>query len=148
MRDGTKAVGGRPKGSKNKRTIAAWAEASAEGLFPVQYMLKVLRDEKASHADRQWAAHAAAPYVHPRPAPEQRRITLALPDTSTSEGVGQAISAVLTAVSRGEITPSEARDMITMLESRLKAIEVIELEARIAQLESRQHADPFARRTR
>jgi hypothetical protein len=43
-------------------------------------MLKVLRDEKADPADRQWAAHVAAPYVHPWPAPEQRRITTALPD--------------------------------------------------------------------
>src|SRR5262245_22300369 len=139
-------TGGRTVGTRNKRT--AWAEASAEGLLPVQYMLKVLRDEKADQADRQWAAHAAAPYIHPRPAPEQRRITIALPDTSTSEGVGQAISAVLTAVSGGEVAPSEARDMIAMLESRLKAIEVIDLEARIAELESRQHDDPFARRTR
>lgn len=148
MRGGARSGGGRPKGSKNKRSIAARAEASTEGLLPVQYMLEVLRDEKASHADRQWAAHAAAPYIHPRPAPEERRITIALPDTSTSHGVGEAISAVLTAVSASEITPSEARDLIAMLESSLKAIEVIELEARIAQLESRQHADPFARRTR
>lgn len=82
-------------------------------------------------------------HVHPRSAPEQRRITIALPDTSTSQGVGQAISAVLAAVSSGEIASSEARDMIAMLESRLKAIEVIELEARIAKLEARDRENRF-----
>jgi hypothetical protein len=148
MRGGARVGGGRPSGSKNKRSIAAWAEASAEGLLPVQYMLKVLRDEKATLAGRQWAAHAAAPYIHPRPAPEQRRITIALPDTSTPQGVGQAISAVLAATGTGEIAPSEGRDMIAMLESRLKAIEIIELEARIAKLEARDRENRFTHQSR
>ena len=50
----------------NKATAKREAEIAASGLTPLEYMLKILRDEKADPKDRQWAAQAAAPYVHPR----------------------------------------------------------------------------------
>ncbi len=57
---------GRPKGSPNKVTARREAEIAASGLTPLEYMLDVMRDEKAAPEDRQWAAVNAAPYVHPR----------------------------------------------------------------------------------
>ena len=57
---------GRPRGSPNKATAVREAEIAASGLTPLEYMLGVMRDEKAAPEDRQWAAGNAAPYVHPR----------------------------------------------------------------------------------
>lgn len=59
-------TGGRQKGSRNKATAAKAAEIAASGLTPLDYMLKVMRDDTADASRRDWAAGAAAPYVHPR----------------------------------------------------------------------------------
>ena len=58
---------GRPKGSKNRRTKARLA-AEAEGISPLQYMLKVLNGSSKhySKADRKWAAERAIPYTNRR----------------------------------------------------------------------------------
>ena len=67
MRHGGKRHGaGRPKGSKSRATAAREAAIAASGLSPLDYMIQVLRDESAPKEDRMWAAHHAAPYVHPR----------------------------------------------------------------------------------
>ena len=61
--------GGRKAGTPNQRTTLGReliVKALAEGTTPLEYMLRVLRDDKASPADRRWAAQHAAPYVHPR----------------------------------------------------------------------------------
>jgi hypothetical protein len=41
-------------------------EALAEGISPLAYMLRILRDEEQDQATRMDAAKAAAPYVHAR----------------------------------------------------------------------------------
>ena len=48
-----------------------------------------------------------------------------------------AFDAVLQAVAGGELTPEEGASITTVLEARRKAIETVELEARIAALETR-----------
>jgi hypothetical protein len=65
-------TGGRQKGSKNQRTRVLEA-ASAEGTLPLDYMLKVMRDEAADKERRDDMARAAAPYLHARRAPEDRQ---------------------------------------------------------------------------
>lgn len=62
-------TGGRQKGTPNKATGATAAQIAASGLTPLDFMLKVLRDENRDAAERMDAAKAAAPYVHPRLAP-------------------------------------------------------------------------------
>jgi hypothetical protein len=63
---GTPKTGGRRKGSTNKAT-AAQAKAVAEsGLTPLDFMLKVMRDDTKPFPDRLDAAKSAAPYVHPK----------------------------------------------------------------------------------
>lgn len=58
--------GGRKKGARNKATIARQAEVAASGKTPLQYMLDVMRDDKAEAGRRDDMAKAAAPYVHPK----------------------------------------------------------------------------------
>ncbi len=67
MATGGKRVGaGRKPGIPNTKTRQLVAEVQASGLTPLEYMLKVLRDETMASERRDWAAEKAAPYVHAR----------------------------------------------------------------------------------
>ena len=61
-----KKSGGRQKGTPNKATAQRQREVAASGEVPLEYLLKVMRDEHASLEARFEAAKAAAPYVHPK----------------------------------------------------------------------------------
>lgn len=64
---GGKRLGaGRKKGVPNKATIARQERVAAGGETPLDYMLRVMRNPKASDARRDEMAKAAAPYVHPK----------------------------------------------------------------------------------
>ena len=63
---GRQTGAGRPKGSKNKRTIAIEEATAAGGELPKGFMLRVMRDESQPMPLRADMAKAAAPYFHPR----------------------------------------------------------------------------------
>ena len=72
-RGGTRQGAGRRKGSVAPKTKAlreaaerAVAAAAAEGSSPLEYMLAIMRDEKADAKRRDAMAVAAAPFFHPR----------------------------------------------------------------------------------
>jgi hypothetical protein len=64
-----------------------------------------------------------------------RRVSLSLPKVATGQDVLAAIGAVLEATGTGEITPDEAALIASLLETKRKAIETVELEARLTKLE-------------
>jgi hypothetical protein len=66
------------------------AEAAADKLSPVDYMLKVMRDETQPAARRDWAAQAVAPYVNPRLAVIDSRITKEVEVTSLNDAERRA----------------------------------------------------------
>jgi hypothetical protein len=66
-----KKTGGRQKGSRNKATARREKEIAKGGDTPLEYMLKVMRNPKASTDRRDDMAKAAAPYVHPKLAAHQ-----------------------------------------------------------------------------
>tara|TARA_Y100000310_G_scaffold342836_2_gene447801 strand:- start:6867 stop:7160 length:294 start_codon:yes stop_codon:yes gene_type:complete len=61
---GKRAGAGRPKGARSAKTIAQTKAVEASGITPLEYMLKVMRDECNELAVRLDAANKAAPYVH------------------------------------------------------------------------------------
>jgi hypothetical protein len=63
-RGGKREGAGRKAGSVTTKTREIADKAAAEGLTPLDYMLKLLRDEDQPKEDRMWAAEKAAPYVH------------------------------------------------------------------------------------
>ena len=65
-RGGKRPGAGRKPGSKTKKTQKAAKEAAKQGITPLEYMLRILRDEGADASERAWAAEKAAPYIHPR----------------------------------------------------------------------------------
>ena len=58
---------GRPKGALSRRTQQFRLDVESSGLKPLEYLLKVMRDPGEEDRRRDWAAQAAAPYIHPRP---------------------------------------------------------------------------------
>lgn len=63
---GKRAGAGRKKGSKNRKTSEIAMKAAGEGITPLEYMLKVMRDKNADTSRRDDMAKAAASFVHPR----------------------------------------------------------------------------------
>lgn len=135
---GARAGAGRPSGSLNRRSSEVVAEALAAGTTPLEYMLEIMRDADADPKRRDWAAEKCAMFLHPRPAPMERTVQIELPDTSTVQGVDQALDAVISAMGRGELSPHEGQGFIAVIEARRKAIEAGELLDRIEALEKAQ----------
>ena len=66
---GARAGAGRPKGVQELRNALMTKVLTDYKITPLQYMLAVLNGEHEDArgpADRQWAANAAAPYMHAR----------------------------------------------------------------------------------
>lgn len=63
-RGGPRPGSGRKKGVANLATQKAKEEANLTGETPLQYMLRVMRDPKATIERRDGMAKAAAPYIH------------------------------------------------------------------------------------
>ena len=57
---------GRPKGARNRRTRAVLEAAEAGGEMPLDFLLGLMRDPRATITRRLEAAKAAAPFLHPR----------------------------------------------------------------------------------
>ncbi len=69
------------------------------------------------------------------PLPKGRLVQLHLPKIVTAEDILAAHSAITDVMAKGTITPDEATTIAGLLEAKRKAIETIELEARLATLE-------------
>ena len=65
-RGGARLGSGRKPGVRNKRTQQLCAEVAASGETPLEYMLRIMRDDRADAKRRDEMAKAAAPYLHPR----------------------------------------------------------------------------------
>ncbi len=73
-----------------------------------------------------------------------RPVALDLPALNTAADVSAAMAATVAAMAEGTISPEEAGTVATVLETQRRAIETLELEARIIALEAAQL--PGARR--
>ena len=120
---------GRPRGSRNRVTLIALA-AMEEGADAIAR--KVV--EMAKGGDISAARLVLERLVPPT---KERPIFVALPDTTTAEGVAKAQAAILQAVAAGDVLPGEAAALSGIVEARRKAIETQELEQRISALETR-----------
>lgn len=66
---GARPGAGRKPGGTNKISKEAYERARDSGELPLDYLLRVMRDEAAEEARRIDCAKAAAPYIHPKRAP-------------------------------------------------------------------------------
>ena len=126
-------TGGRQKGSLNKATAEIRELALEYGPAAVAELAR-LATEAQSEAARVSACNGIIERAYGKAAPG-RQVMLQLPDTSTVEGVTKAVAAVVQAAASGEVTPAEASDLCSLLETQRRAIELSDIEARLAALE-------------
>lgn len=69
------------------------------------------------------------------PARKEAPLSISLPDLAGAGDLPKITAAILRAASEGEITPGEAQALAGLVESHRKAVEVADLETRLAALE-------------
>jgi hypothetical protein len=109
---------GRPKGARNRSTIAAESllEGEAEALTRKAIALALAGDTTALRL-------CIERLVPPR---KDRPIALDLPPIASAADVANAVAAVLQAVAEGRVTPSEAMAVTSLIEALGRAIPTTE----------------------
>jgi hypothetical protein len=111
--------------------FASMDAAKIEALNETRKQVMALRS-KANEV-----AAMAAPYVQPKPAVVDEPINIDVTAVVTAEDLVTANNNLVLAVANGEISPEEGAKVSAVLESRRKAIELLEMEKRIAALEAK-----------
>ena len=127
--DGTFCAGnaGRPKGARNKKTLAleALLDGEAEALTRTAI-------EKALDGDG-LALRLCLERI--APAPKDRPVAFSMPNIKSARDASEAASAVLAAVSEGDLTPIEAGRVMSLIDSLKRTLELTDIENRLAALE-------------
>ena len=120
---------GRPKGARNKATVAAESLLDGEAETITRRCID-LALEGDSTALRLCLSRIL-------PVRRERTISLYLPYLEGSHDSLRAIGAVLKAVGEGQISPAEGQAVASLLETHRRAFEVETLENRLDALEAR-----------
>ena len=118
---------GRPKGSRNKATMAIEALLDDDGEAITRKAI-----ELAKTGDMAAIRICMDRICPPR---KDRPISFALPEIRSAEDAVRAAGIVIGAVASGEITPSEAGDIGKLIDGYVRALEAVDFEARLAKLE-------------
>src|SRR6202048_3019561 len=120
---------GRPKGARNSVTRALETLIDGQG-----EALGAKAVEKALNGDSPMLRALLSTLVPPR----ERTVEFELPKIESAADAVKASSAVITACSAGELSPREASEIMGLISTHVRTIEVAELEARLTALEKRQ----------
>ncbi|MEW9921808.1 DUF5681 domain-containing protein [Marimonas sp. MJW-29] len=118
---------GRPKGSRNKTTqvVEALLDGEAEAITRCAV-------DKALEGDTTALRLCLERIAPPR---KEAPVQFTLPKMETARDAATAASAVLQAVSEGELTPSEGAHVMQLVETYRRTLELSDLEERILALE-------------
>jgi hypothetical protein len=109
---------GRPKGARNRETLAAEALLDGEAEALTRRAI-----ERALSGDILALKICLDRVLPPR---QERAVLLDLPDFRTRGDAGEASAAILGAVANGKITPGEATELAKLLAAHMAALEVSE----------------------
>ena len=119
---------GRPKGSRNKATLAieSLLQGQAEALTQTAVTKALEGDSMALRLCMERIA----------PAPKNQPVSFSLPKMNNATDASEAAGSVLTAVSDGELTPIEATRVMGLTDSFRRTLELTEIKQRLQALES------------
>lgn len=128
--DGTFAAGnpGRPRGARHKTTLAIEALLDGQGEALTEKLIELALDGDAT-ALRLCIERIA-------PTRKDSLVAFELPDMASAEDAATASASILKSVSLGELTPGEGAQVMALIDSYRRTLEVTELEGRIAALEN------------
>ena len=120
---------GRPKGARNQvtRVVEALIDGQGEALGAKAV-------EKALEGDSPMLRALLSTLVPPR----ERTVEFELPKIESAADAVKASSAVIAACAAGELSPHEATEIMGLISTHVRTIEVAELEARLSAVEKRQ----------
>jgi hypothetical protein len=121
---------GRPKGARNRVTQAVEALIDGQG-----EALGAKAVEKALEGDSTLLRALLSTLVPPR---RERMVEFELPKIESAADARKASSAVITACAAGELSPHEANEIMALISTHVRTIEVAELEVGVTALEKRQ----------
>src|SRR5829696_2170898 len=118
---------GRPRGARNKSTLAAemLLDGEAEALTRKAVEMALAGDATAMRLCLDRVV----------PARKDRPVSFAMPEIASASDAAHAASAIVAAVVSGELTPSEALDLSRILENFTRVLEASEFEERLRKLE-------------
>ena len=119
---------GRPRGSRNKATLAieSLLGGQAEALTQKAISLALEGDNIALRLCMERIA----------PAPKDQAVSFNLPKMSNALDASEAAGRVLEAVSEGDLTPIEATRVMGLIDSYRRTLELTDIETRITALET------------
>lgn len=120
---------GKPKGARHRLTVLAEKLMEDDAEEVTRAVIKAAKGGDMG----------AARLILDRVAPPRkgRPLSLSLPDVRTGADTLAALSRVIAEMGAGQITPDEAVTVAGLLEIQRRSVETVNLEARIAELESR-----------
>ena len=124
----TEGNSGRPKGSRNKATIAieSLLQGQAEALTQTAIAKALEGDSVALRLCMERIA----------PAPKDHPVSFSLPKMKNALDASEAAGSVLSAVNEGELTPIEATRVMGLIDSYRRNLELTEIEQRLQALEA------------
>ena len=119
---------GRPKGTRNKATIAieSLLQGQAEALTQTAVIKALEGDSVALRLCMERIA----------PVPKDQPVSFNLPKMHNALEASEAAGSVLTAVSEGQLTPIEATRVMGLIDSYRRTLELTEIEQRLQALEA------------
>lgn len=123
---------GRPRGSRNRTTVIAEQLLDTQAAELVQKAVAMALE--GDSACLRLCLERLLPPVKDRPLDPD---AVKLPKL-TAENLAEASAAIVRAVARGALTPSEGQALAAMLEGHRRALELTDLEKRLAALEAAQ----------
>jgi hypothetical protein len=120
-----KGNGGRRPGSKNRTTLAAEALLKGEEVELVRKAIELAKDGDAQMLK----------FLLDRILPKERSVHVDLPEVERSFDAVNAMGAVIAAVGTGQIAPSEAAALASLVEAYARIMNVAELEKRLENFE-------------
>jgi hypothetical protein len=124
---------GRPKGSRNRATLLAEELLDGEAEEIIRKVIK-----KAKQGDVTCLRLCLDRLVPPR---RDRPVHFAIPALNSANDSSKAMAAITAAVASGELTPTEAAELSSVVEAYVRAIETSEIERRLRILEQGQARD-------
>ena len=124
---------GRPQGSRNRVTIAAQALLDGQAEKITQKAI-----DKALEGD---GMALRLCFERLLPVRKDHPISLQLKKLEKLEDASLALGTITKAVAQGEITPLEGQSMANIIEAHRRAIETMDLERRLTELEEKAEKD-------
>ena len=118
---------GKPRGTRNRATRLLDRMAETDAADVLQTVI-----DRAKGGDMAAAGLLMSRIWPPR---KGRPVEFEIPPLTTASDLVAALSSLIQAVASGFLTPDEGQAVASVLETQRKAIEIFELEARVARLE-------------